>query len=66
MTGTTYSATVIQIDVIGRHLLSHIDQSVYFQALMYGRADRESYALPLGMFVYYRMVNVLLCLWVLQ
>lgn len=42
-----FSASVFNVPN-GRHSLSHVNEDVYFQALMYGRADRESYGLPLG------------------
>lgn len=48
LSGSTFAATVIEVQ-FGRHSLSHIDPNVYFEALMYGRSDRESFALPLGM-----------------
>lgn len=48
LTGSSFAATVIQV-AFGRHSLSHVDPNVYFEALMYGRSDRESFALPLGM-----------------
>ena len=46
--GSTFAATRIEVS-FGRHALSHIDPNVFFEALMYGRSDRESFALPLGM-----------------
>lgn len=51
LAGTEFSAAVLNVED-GRHSLTHIDDTVNFQALMYGRADRESYGLPLGMFMY--------------
>ncbi|XP_067948374.1 uncharacterized protein [Watersipora subatra] len=47
--GVVYAVTSVQIANPGRHSLSHVSADVYFQALMYGRANRESFALPLGM-----------------
>ena len=44
---TNYAATTFNV-TFGRHSLSHIDPNVFFEALMYGRADRESVALPIG------------------
>ncbi|XP_067949903.1 uncharacterized protein [Watersipora subatra] len=31
-----------------RHILAHTEPSVFYQAILYGRADRESYALPIA------------------
>ena len=48
--GSNYSAIEVTVQNIepNRHTLTHSEGNIMFQALMYGRADRESYALPLG------------------